>query len=417
MNFWKTSFWSLIATGSKLLSQFVVAKLIAVFAGAATFGIFGQFLSFINVVQLGSGGVVNGGVIKYVSDYHKDPTQLKKLIATSVKFAFFSSLITGLLIAIFCMPLSYYIFQGYDYWWVLVVFGLTLFGYTLNQVFLSIFNGLNQMMYYASIAIFGAMFSISLIGILTYFYHTKGALLGFVLSQLCMFFVGFLYLKKLPVQLKLIKTKIDKKELKKLVVFSLMPIASAIAIPLTEMFLRYYVAYHSSWISVGYWQAILRISDAYLLIITTIISTYALPKYSRINDKRELKKEVLSILLKLVPCAAVLAFLIYILRDYIILLLFTDKFLVMRHLFVFQLMGDVFKVGACVVANVLVAKAQVRNFIKLQIIFTISYAFLSVLFFDFYGLTGLTIAFFVNYVIYFFVVLIYFSHYLREFDS
>ena len=59
----------MIATGSRLLSQFVVAKLIAVFAGAATFGIFGQFLSFISLVHLGSGGVVNGGVIKYVSEY------------------------------------------------------------------------------------------------------------------------------------------------------------------------------------------------------------------------------------------------------------------------------------------------------------------------------------------------------------
>ena len=45
-------------------------------------------------------------------------------------------------------------------------------------------------------------------------------------------------------------------------------------------------------------------------------------------------------------------------------------------------MGDVFKVGACVVVNVLVAKAQVRSFIKLQIIFTISYVLLSVSFFD-----------------------------------
>ena len=88
----------------------------------------------------------------------EDHNQLKKLIETSVKFAFFLSLITGLLIAIFCMLLSYYLFQNYDYWWVLVVFGLSLFGYTLNQVFLCVFNGLNQMMHFASIAIFGAIF-------------------------------------------------------------------------------------------------------------------------------------------------------------------------------------------------------------------------------------------------------------------
>ena len=69
MTFWRTSFWALIATISRLLSQFVVAKLIAIFAGAATFGILGQFQSFVSLVQLGSGGIVNGGVTKYASNF------------------------------------------------------------------------------------------------------------------------------------------------------------------------------------------------------------------------------------------------------------------------------------------------------------------------------------------------------------
>ena len=99
-----------------------------------------------------------------------------------------------------------------------------------------------------------------------------------------------------------------------------MSVSGAISIPLTQIFLRYYVAHYTSWTSVGYWQAILKISDAYLLIITTIITTYALPKYSRIKESKELKKEVVSILYKLVPFAAVLAFSIYLFRDYIILL-------------------------------------------------------------------------------------------------
>ena len=364
MNFWKTSFWAFLATAAKLLSQFVVAKIIAVFAGVATFGIFGQFLSFVNIVQLGSGGVVNGGVTKYVSQYHNNQPQLSKLIETAITFAIYASLITGFLIVIFCVPLSYYIFQTHKYWWVVGVFGLTLFGYTLNQMFLSIFNGLNKMPIYAAITIFSAFLSVLFVGIMTYFYHAEGALLGFVLSQLCMFFVGCLYLNRLPVKISFLKSKVDKIELKKLIAFSLMAITSAIALPLAQIFLRGYVAYFSNWEEVGYWQAVLRVSDAYLLIITMMISTYALPKYARLFDNLELKKEVFSVLIKLVPVAITFALVIYILREYVILILFSQDFLVMENLFLFQLIGDVFKVASWIIASVLLARAQINVYIK-----------------------------------------------------
>ena len=121
MNFWKTSFWALIAAVTRLCSQFFIAKIIAVFAGTAAFGIFGQFISFVNLIQLGSGGAVSGGVTKYVSEYHNSKQQLITLIETAIKFAFYASLITGMLIAIFCIPLSSYIFQSYHYWWLLLV--------------------------------------------------------------------------------------------------------------------------------------------------------------------------------------------------------------------------------------------------------------------------------------------------------
>ncbi|MCD8542820.1 MAG: O-antigen translocase, partial [Gammaproteobacteria bacterium] len=65
MTFWTTSFWAAIATVSRLTSQFVMAKLIALFAGPAAFGLIGQFQSFASMVQLGSGGIVNAGVVKY----------------------------------------------------------------------------------------------------------------------------------------------------------------------------------------------------------------------------------------------------------------------------------------------------------------------------------------------------------------
>lgn len=413
MNFWKTSFWATLATMARLLSQFVVAKLVAVFAGAATFGIIGQFQSFTSLIQLGSGGIVSGGVTKYTSEYHQETDKLDKLIHTAIKFAFLASLGTGLIIIIFSKWLALFIFQNQAYWWLVAIFGATLFGYTLNQMFLSVFNGLNEMRKYASMAMIGAIFSVVLIGSLTYFYHTEGALLGLVLSPICLFCVGIAYIHRVPAQIQLFKAKIDPDSLKKLLTFSLMAITSAIALPVAQMIIRVYVADHSSWAEVGYWQAILRISNAYLLIITTVIGTYALPKYARITDNMLLKKEVFSVMVKVVPAVALLALGIYLLRHWIIVILFSPKFFAMEPLFAFQLAGDVIKIASWVMANVLLAKAQVKVYMLFEIAFTLSFCCLSLLGFEWLGIRGLTLSFCINYIGYFFIVLVWFWRFVR----
>ncbi len=414
MMFWQTTYWTMISVVARLSSQFFVAKVIALFAGAAAFGVFGQFQSFVTIVQLFAGGFVSGGVTKYVAEYHDKPDVLRKLIQTAICFAFLCSLVTGFIIIIFSITLSTYIFHTSDYSWVLIVFGFTLFGYTLNQVFLSVFNGLNKMSMYAGISVAGAFFSMILICSLTYAFYTEGALLGLVLSQACLFLVGCLFIYKIPIQIKLLQSRIDSQMIKKLLTFSVMAIVSAISVPIVQILLRNYVSLHNGWIEVGYWQAMLRISDAYLMLITTIITTYALPKYSKIKNKVELKKEVFSLMTKLMPLTLLLAISIYLFRHKIIIILFSEKFIDMEQLFIFQLIGDVIKVGSWIIANVLLAKAKIKIYIFTELFFISSFYILSLLFFNLFGLIGLTMAFALNFGLYFVFILIWFMRYIKE---
>lgn len=411
MNFWKTSFWAAISTIAKLSSQFIAAKIIALFAGAAAFGIIGQFQSFVSLVQIVAGGIVSRGVTKYTSEYHDQPSIITSIVQTASKFVFLMSLLAGCLIASLSGLISQRIFQDQQYGWIIAVFGVTLFGFTLNQILLSVFNGLNQMRSYAALSIIGAIFSVILIGSLSYFFKVKGALLGIVSSQLCLFATNYFFIKSPAVNIKFFTASIDSIWLKKLLKFSIMAIISALVMPLIQMIIRSYVATHSSWVEVGYWQGVVKISDAYLMIITIIISTYALPKYSRINDKLALKKEVFSIIRKLLPVAVVFATCIYFFRHKIILLLFSTEFLPMQKLFLFQLLGDIVKIMSWVMANVLVAKAKVKMYAIFEVLFSTLYLVLSINFFKYFSLQGLSIAFFLNYVVYFFVILTWFMRF------
>lgn len=413
MNFWKTSFWSTIATLARLVSQFVVAKLLAVFVGPAVFGIFGQFQSFVSLVQLGSGGVISSGVTRYSAFYHDKSSNLSKLVVTATLFALCASVLSGFLIIIFSKPLSVAIFQGNEYRWLLIVFGATLFGYTLNQLFLSILNGLNHMVQYALVGISGAIISVTVIGALTFFYHQNGALLGLVLTQLILFFVSLFFIRRLKFLISIRSFKIDVALLKKLLKFALMSVTSAIVLPLSQMILRRYVAHNGSWADVGYWEGVSKISNAYLLLITTIISTYALPKYSQIQDNAVLAKEVFAVLYKLAPTVIFFASLIYLFRHQVVLILFSHKFLSMQPLFLFQLIGDVFKVASWVVATTLISREKIKTFIGFEVIFTLLFVLFSIIFFNKYGLIGLTEAFALSYFLYFFLILVWFLRYVK----
>ncbi|MCV5682378.1 O-antigen flippase, partial [Escherichia coli] len=81
------------------------------------------------------------------------------------------------------------------------------------------------------------------------------------------------------------------------------------------------------------WQAVWKISEAYLTIMTIALSTYLMPKLSSLNESVAIKKEVNTLSLAIIPCTIVLAFLIYITRDISISLLFTNDFYNARELF------------------------------------------------------------------------------------
>lgn len=208
MNLWKTSFFTTIATLATLVSTFVVAKFIAIFAGAAAFGLFGQFISFVTIMQIGSGGVVQTGVVKYIAEYKDDENSKDSIISTATSLVTVFSLVSGVIVAIFSQQLSQLVLGTSSYYWLFICFGLTLYGYVMSQLIRSIFNGLNKMKEYATFSVISSIVSVLVIPILAYFYQTNGVLLGFVLGQALLFIVVLIFTKITKIKLFLLQIKL-----------------------------------------------------------------------------------------------------------------------------------------------------------------------------------------------------------------
>ena len=150
------------------------------------------------------------------------------------------------------------------------------------------------------------------------------------------------------------------------------------------------------------------------MVITTSLSVYYLPRLSEIKDKSELKKEVLAGYKLIMPIAIFLALSVYLLKEYIILIAFSESFMPMIDLFLWQLVGDVIKIASWLLGYITLAKAMTKTYISLEIFGSLSFIGLSIYFIDLYGLVGVTYAFSLNYAIYMFVLFFIYKRYVNE---
>ncbi|MBZ4358914.1 lipid III flippase WzxE, partial [Mycobacterium tuberculosis] len=94
---------------------------------------------------------------------------------------------------------------------------------------------------------------------------------------------------------------------------------------------------------------------------------YLLPTLSRLSAKTDITHEIVKSLKFVLPAVAAASLTVWLLRDFAIWLLFSDRFTAMRDLFAWQLVGDVLKVGAYVYGYLVIAKASLRFYILTEI--------------------------------------------------
>ncbi|HQR74740.1 MAG TPA: O-antigen translocase, partial [Sulfurovum sp.] len=395
----KTSILSAIATIIRVIAGFVSVKIVAVYIGPSGLALVGQMQSFIGMMSSVASAGIGSGVVKYTAEHYEDESAKQKIWSSALKISLV--LIVPMAVAIIFLAefISLKLLHTREYSSVFIVFAVSLVFFVLNGLLSSILNGQKEIKRLTLLNIAGALFGLGVTIVLVVNYQLYGALVAGIVSQSIVFFItlGFV-LKSNWFKLSLFVGSLDKAYMKKLLKYSAMALTSAISIPLSHMYLRDYIGTHIGWDEAGYWQAIWRISETYLMLVTTTLSIYYLPKLSSLQDRSELKHELLHGYKIIMPLVIVMALGIYLFRDVVITLLFTPKFAPMAELFLYQLIGDVFKIASWLLGFIMVAKAMTRMYIVSELIFVLSFVVLSVVFMHLYGIIGMTIGFMVNYM-------------------
>lgn len=415
MNLLKTSVLNGVAVLIKTAAMFLLNKILAIYVGPAGYATIGQFQNFIQIITTFSGTAINNGVIKYTAEYYENENKQREIWKNAGSIVFLFSIIFTCLIFIFQKQLSFYIFHSFEYQSIFVWFSIFLIFFNFNTLFLSILNGKKEILKLVIANIVGSLFSLVIIGFLAIKYNLYGALVALSIYQSVAFFITVLICYKAEwFRFSYLFGKIDREVSVKLASFALMAIVSVIFGNLSQIFLRNFIILEYSITYAGYWDAMSRLSNGYLMFASTILGVYYLPRLSELKKYNEIKKEVSRGYKVILPLAVVSSLFIYIYQDLIIKILFTKEFMPIKELILWQLVGDVVKIGSWIISFMMLSRAMTRLFVVTELFFSLSILPLSIFFVHYCGFKGLAIAFAINCLIYWIVCTFFSFRKLKE---
>ena len=401
----KTSALNAIAVVIKMLTLLGVNKVLAIYVGPSGYAAIGQFQNAVQMITTFSSGAINTGVTKYTAEYQDDVELTRRLWKTAGMIVICASTAVALLIAIFCVPLARYFLNDVALSGVFLWFAATLVLFTFNALLLAILNGKKEIHSYVLANIAGSIFSLTVTVLMTMYYKLYGALVALAIYQSISFFVTLLICgRKSWFSLKYLIGRIDRTIAFNLSKFTAMALTSAACLPITSILIRNTLGESFGWESAGYWEAMWRLSTAYLMLVTTTLGVYYLPKLSELNKSSDIRAEIINGYKYILPVAVVIGLCVYGMKDFIISVLFTPDFSPMRDLFAWQLIGDSLKIGSWIIGYLMISKAMIRLYIVSEIVCALIFV-LSVKFFTVaLGFQGVAVGYTFTYFLYWLVM-------------
>jgi PST family polysaccharide transporter len=401
MNVLRSGAYTGLATLAKLLAALLVVKLVAVYAGPAGVGRLGQFVSLMSLLAVLAGGGINAGITKYVAQYRDDAQALVRLLGAALWYVLGAACLMATVALLFSAPLAERLLGGVQYQGLICVLALAQVGIALLNYILAVVNGFMDVRRLAWIQVVGSGLNVAMVLWLSSRLQLQGALLGLVLGQVLWLVVAVPALwRSRYFQFRMLRMRFDAQMIRRLAAFSVMTLTSALLPHLVTLLVRERLAAQFGWQQVGYWQAVSRVSDAYLLFFTTAINVYYLPKLASMHGRSALASELRSAYRYVMPAVVVMAAGVYVCRDWVTVLLFDADFGAAVPLYGPQLLGDVIKIAGFVLSYVMLAKAMTGLFVVSECVFSASYLGLVYLLSARFGLIGAMYAFAINYALY-----------------
>ncbi|EFN7713699.1 O187 family O-antigen flippase, partial [Escherichia coli] len=392
-----------LLTFARMVAGFIVAKIVAIYTGPTGIAMLGQLQNVINGVSGLVNSPLNTSIVRFTAEnYRTGYEECAIWWRVSIRWAIIIYAVIAPMMVVLSKQLSSFLFESDLYYWVIIASALALPFTAVGTLINSIINGQQLYIQYVLLGMVSVIISSMIMISLVVIKGVEGALIALALQNAIIGIAMFGYGLRRPwFKLQYFFGNISKEQSKIILGYTFMALVSALTMPVVLMLIRKFLVMEVGWEHTGYWQAVWKISETYLAVVTMSLSIYYLPQLSSINDITSLRKEIYKTVKVVMPIVILMAFAIYMLRDIAISLLFTETFKGARDLFLVQLCGDVVKILSWLFAYALISRGETKLFIASEAISAITFILLAFFCIKFYGVQGANIAYLANYVIYF----------------
>lgn len=401
------TFFTGLLTLSRMIAGFIVAKVVAMYTGPTGIAMLGQLQNLITGVTGLINSPVNTSVVKFTAENHSEGYEnCASWWRVSIRWTVILFCIIAPILILFSSYVSKFLFETTIYFWVIIASVFSLPFVAIGTFINSVLNGQKLYRQYVALGMAAVVLSSFIMLVLVIKRGVEGALIAITIQN-ALIGIGLLAFafRKPWFKIKYLFGHINKEHSRIVLGYILMAIVSAITMPVALIIIRKFLVSAVGWEVAGYWQAVWKISETYLAVITMSLSIYYLPLLSSIKKAKDLKREIRNTALIVMPIVILMALLIYLMRDLALTLLFTESFRGARELFSLQLCGDVIKILSWLYAYALISRGATKLFVICEITASLSLITISYFCIKEFGAQGANIAYLVNYIIY--LILVY----------
>ncbi len=351
----------------KLISGLVMIKLMALLLSVEEFGRVGQITTLIAILNGLAGGAISSGLIRNLSA-NADQEHIKDLyLRSAFGIWIVSSLVISCILIVFAHPISQFLVDRSDYYYVFYFLAGFNFFAGLNNIHLATLSGNSRLNLYSSSQVIGLTFGTAVFIALLFLYRGPGAIIGMGAIPMFSALISgwFVWKNKLVRQIHLSPT-FERATTVNLLQFSFMLIVGIATVPGALIITRTLFADRFGWQEAGYWMAVVKLSDLYIQFFGLFFLNYAMVRFAAAKNRMELLKEIINIYKFSIPLSIVAVIAIYLLKDLIVRIAFSKEYIPITQYMGYQLIGDFLRLIEAVISYVFLARRKIWLYCGLE---------------------------------------------------
>lgn len=397
-----------------ILCSIVRTKLVAMWIGPVGIGLFGLFNNALEMISTGTNLGIRSSSVRDISQAHDSTTPglVAKMVAVVRKWSLWLGLFGALVTLMLAPLLSELTFGDQSHLWGFVALSVAVLLGAITNGEYAVLQGSARLKRLASVTLWGTLTGLAVSIPLFYLLRERSILPSILAYAMALAAFAWLFRNK-----EYAKPQLSRRETfdmgKGFVKLGIFMTLGNFASILASYAFNAWLNMNAGTEAVGFFQAGYTLINKYTGLILTALGMEYYPRLSKVaNSRLRLRAFVSQEINVAIAVMAPVVALFILLRELVVWILYTPEFNVILTFVSWGMIGTVLRTLSWCLAFTILAKGDGKTYLWTEVASAIINLVLNIVFYRWWGLTGLGIAFLVSYLLYTAIVaVVYFKMY------